>query len=132
MTMSRKQAHSAGLKRYNTGRPCINGHSADRYVTTGGCIECLRESQRTFVTAHKRQRTARMMGAFGYLLHKDDHAAALAYCQALDMQRGLMPRDALRYDRDESPMTSEQIQAERRRIFAGLREAEPEPFIPKL
>jgi len=32
-----------------------------------------------------------MRGEFGYPLHKDDHAAALAYCQALDMARGRTP-----------------------------------------
>ena len=40
--MERKQAVAAGLKKYNTGRPCRHGHKADRYVDSGACSECLR------------------------------------------------------------------------------------------
>lgn len=40
--MKRKEAKSAGLKKYNTGKPCSKGHFSDRYTTTGQCVECLR------------------------------------------------------------------------------------------
>jgi hypothetical protein len=36
-----RQAFEAGKKRYFTGEPCAAGHLAERYVSNGGCIECL-------------------------------------------------------------------------------------------
>lgn len=70
------------MKRFYTGKSCRYGHDAQRFVTTGGCVECNAQRSRAF---------RRPPGAFVYDLHPDDHAAALAYCQALDMQRGRAP-----------------------------------------
>lgn len=42
---TRRQALIAGELTYFTGKPCKNGHIAPRYVSTGGCLECLRERQ---------------------------------------------------------------------------------------
>lgn len=44
-TMTRKEARTQGLKFYNTGEPCVNGHYADRYTSNGGCVECLAEQK---------------------------------------------------------------------------------------
>lgn len=44
--MNRREAYEAGLKYYNTGHPCKRGHSADRYVGNGGCVDCLRFSRK--------------------------------------------------------------------------------------
>lgn len=41
-TMTRREAHALGLKRFFTGIPCRKGHLAERYVTTNGCVDCLR------------------------------------------------------------------------------------------
>lgn len=38
--VERQEAKKRGLKRYFTGRACIRGHSAQRNVGTGKCIEC--------------------------------------------------------------------------------------------
>jgi 5-methylcytosine-specific restriction endonuclease McrA len=32
-----------GLKRYLTGKPCVNGHYAERITSTGQCTQCLRD-----------------------------------------------------------------------------------------
>ena len=40
--ISRDAAHAAGLSKYFTGRPCRRGHVAERYVSMGGCLDCLR------------------------------------------------------------------------------------------
>lgn len=40
--MERKEAAAAGLKKYNTGRPCKHGHMAERYVDSGACSACLK------------------------------------------------------------------------------------------
>lgn len=40
-TISRKDAHAKGLRKYFSGVPCKQGHIAERYVTTNGCVACL-------------------------------------------------------------------------------------------
>jgi len=39
----RREAILAGATRYSSGQPCRNGHMAERYVSTGECIECLKK-----------------------------------------------------------------------------------------
>jgi hypothetical protein len=36
------EARSNGLKEYNTGEPCKNGHTSNRSTTTNRCLECER------------------------------------------------------------------------------------------
>jgi hypothetical protein len=38
--ISMQQAAKRGLTRYFTGKPCKNGHVAERLVSNGNCIEC--------------------------------------------------------------------------------------------
>ena len=45
--ISRKEAIALGLKKYFTGKPCINGHIAERTVNAS-CIECLRKNRKTY------------------------------------------------------------------------------------
>jgi hypothetical protein len=40
--ITRAEAKSLGLTRYQTGIPCRRGHRAERYVSTGNCVECVR------------------------------------------------------------------------------------------
>lgn len=40
---TRKQAKELGLKAYFTGFPCPNEHVAERRVSNGQCVECLKE-----------------------------------------------------------------------------------------
>lgn len=40
VVIGRVDAKSLGLRVYRTGTPCHRGHTAFRYVSTGGCIEC--------------------------------------------------------------------------------------------
>jgi hypothetical protein len=46
--MKRSEAKAAGLVRYSTGRPCLHGHESDRFVSTGGCVQCLTESTKAW------------------------------------------------------------------------------------
>lgn len=39
----RATAHALGFKRYMSNIPCKHNHDSARYVSTGGCIQCLRE-----------------------------------------------------------------------------------------
>lgn len=94
----RQQARRSGQRFYSPVEPCCNGHVAPRYVSSGHCTECAkdrREADRQLAHA-----AARASGTgsklFTYPLHPDDHAAALAFCQALDLQRGRIPQQGVR------------------------------------
>lgn len=39
--ISRVEAHQQGRTRFYTGIPCKQGHIAERYVSTAGCVDCL-------------------------------------------------------------------------------------------
>jgi hypothetical protein len=39
-TISRADAKSAGILRFFTGKPCSQGHMAERYVSTESCCQC--------------------------------------------------------------------------------------------
>ena len=38
--MNRQEAIVAGVPRYFTGKPCVHGHVAERYVASKTCVEC--------------------------------------------------------------------------------------------
>ncbi|HDI8654701.1 TPA: hypothetical protein PPE37_000402 [Escherichia coli] len=42
--ITRMEAAKAGLNRYCTGKPCLKGHVAERYVLNGTCVQCALES----------------------------------------------------------------------------------------
>jgi hypothetical protein len=44
--ISRKDAIAAGLPRYFTGKPCANGHVAERLAANYWCIDCQHEANR--------------------------------------------------------------------------------------
>jgi 5-methylcytosine-specific restriction endonuclease McrA len=45
-TISRIEAKAAGLKRYFTGKPCCNGHVAERRASNAACTECAYEGSK--------------------------------------------------------------------------------------
>lgn len=46
--MTRCEAVEAGSTRYFTGKPCTNGHVAERYVVNRVCCVCINEHNRTY------------------------------------------------------------------------------------
>lgn len=42
LIVTRDMARTLGFKVFRTGKPCSRGHTGFRYVTTNGCITCLR------------------------------------------------------------------------------------------
>jgi hypothetical protein len=88
---TRRQAAEDGDKKYRTGRTCKNGHDSPRYTSSGICCRCNVEAARRYNKTMQQTYTAKLRGHFSYSLHPDDHAAALAYCQALDLARGRAP-----------------------------------------
>ena len=41
--VTRREAMALGLKRYFTGKPCPHGHIAERFLSSGTCVTCVRE-----------------------------------------------------------------------------------------
>jgi len=50
---SRKEAKIAGLRHFFTGRPCKNGHIANRFTANGVCVVCNNEYRTIAYNRHK-------------------------------------------------------------------------------
>lgn len=48
MIISRKDAIEQGLLKYFTGKPCSNGHIAERYVKNRSCVKCSNNSKAAY------------------------------------------------------------------------------------
>lgn len=46
--VTRVQARLFGKTRFYTGRPCRNGHDCERYVSMGGCVQCINGNKKTW------------------------------------------------------------------------------------
>jgi hypothetical protein len=51
--MLRREARELGLEFYNTGKPCRNGHRADRFTTSGKCIECVNTKGMSYMATRR-------------------------------------------------------------------------------
>lgn len=114
--MTRREAAEAGHKRYYTGRLCNRGHDCQRFTSTGGCLKCASVYVKEYNKRLTEKAAHRSTGTFSYPLHPDDHAAALAYCQALDMQRGNTPKNVV----VAPPPEPFDAQAARDRVFGKM------------
>jgi hypothetical protein len=53
--ISRKEAKEQGLSRYCTGKPCAEGHTTERYVSSYTCIACSKASSASPETLEKQR-----------------------------------------------------------------------------
>jgi hypothetical protein len=44
--IERRAAADLGRARFYTGRPCKHGHISQRFVASGGCVECVNPTRR--------------------------------------------------------------------------------------
>lgn len=58
-TITREEAKAAGLKRFFTGEPCKHGHVAERFVSSGGCVECQRAAGQSWYAENAEQERGR-------------------------------------------------------------------------
>lgn len=49
-TITREEAAKQGLKKFFSGKACVRGHVSERFVSSGGCIDC------TTITNRKTRR----------------------------------------------------------------------------
>jgi len=59
----RQLATNLGVPTYNTGKPCKNGHTTDRYTSGGMCIGCLKAHQEKVKAARRDVTTQKVQGA---------------------------------------------------------------------
>lgn len=125
--ITRAEAAAQGRKRFYTGKPCKYGHDAQRFVTTGACIACNAARSKLFSKA-----IANNGKTFSYSLHPDDVAAALAYCQALDLQRGRVPLvpDAVPCGAEPVALPAD-IERHRQTLVASYSQPVPPSYLPK-
>lgn len=60
---SRADAKALQAVRYHTGRPCLRGHVADRFTSTGQCVECV-NTQNAHWRALNREKVSKIMKAW--------------------------------------------------------------------
>ena len=56
--VARAAALAAGVARYYTGKPCKNGHTAERNTLAGSCVQCVSENHQREVRLFRRARRA--------------------------------------------------------------------------
>lgn len=54
-----EQAKEQGLSKYFTGKPCRNGHIAERYVCSKGCVVCSYDNEKRYKKSDPERTTAR-------------------------------------------------------------------------
>lgn len=74
--LSRVEAKAQGEKRYLTGKVCRNGHTAERYTSSGHCVECV-ASQRKQWQKDNPEQTRRFWKAYQTKNPEKCRAAAL-------------------------------------------------------
>lgn len=74
----REHARQNGQTFFFTNKPCKNGHLSKRYVSTGGCYDCLKNSNRNIINKYAKKPTID-----GAVLHEDQFVAARSFLDAL-------------------------------------------------
>lgn len=73
----RRAAFEAGKTRYNTGVPCKHGHVAERYVSNGGCVQCVMPFKQTRNAFDKEAAPYTPVGLWARKTYSDVQRAAL-------------------------------------------------------
>lgn len=107
---NRRDALSAGVKHYFTGRPCIHGHLAMRYAVSGSCSGCTAASNAAAryvfntVPNARREAVARLH-QIRVRLHHEDKPVVFDTISAVTLQRhpALLPSDVTGKGRGLTP-----------------------------
>lgn len=103
LIVSRDEAAANGWKFFFTGRPCNQGHNAQRYVSSGTCKDCAALTSAAQRKARDRFQWPPGTVEFRQKLHPDDAATLVAWIDAQHARRGY-PK-AMRPESDQSGLT---------------------------
>lgn len=68
---ARAQARSDGVSKYKTGKPCRNGHTAERYTHNGMCVECSKEHGQNYELSPDQVAQAKISTRKSYLKNRN-------------------------------------------------------------
>ncbi len=72
----RQQALDNNETRYNTGKPCKNGHFSDRYTQSGTCVDCVMRSANGHSSrSNAKELLIRQLKSHGFHLYPADFEA---------------------------------------------------------
>lgn len=96
--MDRMTALNQGLVKYKMDTPCRKGHIADRYASTGQCVECAKKYQNVIKANRKHARTAKLLNLtiMRFAVHPDDVLAIDAYITACSINRRMLQEEEIR------------------------------------
>lgn len=93
--MTRNEARAAGETLYVTGHPCVRGHTAPRYVSTGNCVQCHADRQQVKTRPSQAKPAVERREAVAVLravsVPRKHLRAVLSFIAALMAQEGLKP-----------------------------------------
>ncbi len=82
-TISQEESRYLGETRYFTGRPCANGHTAERITKTGGCVECKKEAKRRYKNAANTSEAERLIRSLASIVNDKKLSAFLIESEAI-------------------------------------------------
>ena len=85
--ITRKEAKAQGLARYYTGKPCKNGHIAERITSNGTCLECCKGHSKKTYAAHQDEYRAKGLEKAKARIESGEHAAYQAQWKANNPER---------------------------------------------
>ena len=107
--MKRSVAMSRGMVRYRNGKPCPAGHNAQRYVSTGQCVECLLLNARQW-----RQKFPEKVRSYSKKYRKENYALVTEKYQKWREKNKQLHRNMSAAWRKEHPEAFRVYQARRR------------------
>jgi len=85
--LPRKIATQRGIVRYFNGKPCINGHIAERYTKKSFCVECSREALRRHLSIESNLKAHNLRGKKWRESHKRESAFFVKQWQERNKER---------------------------------------------
>lgn len=96
--IDKKTAAICGYKHYYTGKECVNGHMAKRFVSTGTCVECGNMASRRH-TARRSGRQFVEMVTYKRHINSEFIPHLDALLSALELQYSIDTAEAIRLTR---------------------------------
>ena len=122
----RSEAKRAGLRYYQTNKPCTRGHISPRFTTGGKCIECNRENSRKHHAANPDKSRAENRAQYAKNAEKRREYSRKKYaensraiCEQLRREYAESPERRREASRAYRARNAEKLRVERRTRYAN-------------